>query len=127
MATVSKVGAGEYGGMIGFCNTVFIATAIGIYWNAGFLMAFVVFLIGVMPGLVTGAMLGILAAALAERPVWLRRLAIAGPAVAVLLGLAAVFDVTHVFLLAVIPTLVSALVLERHTRARALVPVAILK
>jgi hypothetical protein len=45
----------------------------------------------------------------------------------VLLGLAAFFGVTHVFMLAVIPTLVSALVLERGTRARPSVPVAILK
>jgi hypothetical protein len=113
--------------MIGFCNTVFVASGVGLYWNGGFVLALVVFLFGIIPGLVTGVALGMLAASMAERPVWWRRLAIAGPAVGVLIGSAAFFEVTQVFLLAIIPTVVSALILERNTRARSVMPVATLK
>jgi hypothetical protein len=124
---IPKVGAAGYGGMIGFCNTVFIACGVGLYWHGGSMLALIVFLFGILPGLVTGVALGALAASMAERPVWLRRVALAGPAVGVLLGLAAFFEVTQVFLLAIIPTVVSALILERNTRARSVMPVARLK
>jgi hypothetical protein len=59
--------------------------------------------------------------------VWWRRLVLAGTAVAVLLGLAAFFGVTSVFLMAVIPTVVSAFILERNTRVISSMPVATLK
>ena len=121
---IPRVGAAGYGAMIGFCNTVFIAIGVGLYWNFGFGLAVVVFMFGIVPGLITGAALGALAAAMADRPVWLRRVAIAGCAVAVLLGLAAFFGLTYMFALAVIPTVISALILERNTRSRPAVPVA---
>ena len=55
---------------------------------------------------------------MAERPVWLRRVVLVGRAVWALIALAAFFNVMHLFLAAIIPTVVSAFILERNTRAR---------
>jgi NhaP-type Na+/H+ or K+/H+ antiporter len=124
---IPRVGAAGFGAMLGFCNTLFVATGVGIAWHGGFALALIVFLFGIMPGLITGAVLGWLAARTAERDVWWRRLVLAGSAVAVLLGLAAFFGVTSVFVMAIIPTVVSAFILERNSRVVSSMPVATLK
>jgi hypothetical protein len=121
---VPTVGAVGFGALIGFCNTLFIAIGLSVGQHGGAFLAMVVFMFGIIPGLITGAALGALAARTAERPVWLRRVVLVGPAVWVLIALAAFFGVMHLFLVAIIPTVVSAFILERNTRARPTVPVA---
>jgi len=110
------------GGLLGLLNTLFIS--IGVGWHESLLVAFCVFLFGMIPGLVIGKVLEALAKATARSNVWWRRLLIGVPAIGGLLGMAATFGVEEFLLPAVIPTIVCALILERNTRYIAAAPVA---
>ena len=124
---VPTIGAVGFGALLGFCNTLFIAIGLSLDQRGGALVALLVFMVGILPGLITGGALGALAARTSERRVWLRRVVLVGPAVWVVIALAAFFGVLHLFLVAVIPTVVSAFILERNTRARPTMPVAVVK
>jgi len=113
-----------YGGMLGFLNTLFIAIGVCTYTHDGVGIGIVVFMFGIIPGLITGMSLGAFANATARLDVWLRRFMLCLPAVGVLLGIAELFTVGELFLPAVIPTIVCALILERKTRYVAPVPTA---
>ena len=121
-----KVGAVAYGGMLGFFNTLFISVGVGSYagGESSLGIGIIVFMFGIAPALVTGMVLGALAAATDRKPVAARCAFLVLPAVAVLLGMAELFGLAHMFLLSVIPTIVCALVLERRTRYVAPVPAA---
>jgi hypothetical protein len=126
-----KVGAVAYGGMLGFFNTLFIAVGVGSYGggsgDTSLGIGIIVFMFGIVPALVTGMSLGAVAAATDRKPVAVRCAILALPAIAVLLGMAELFDLARMFLLAAIPTVVCALVLERRTRYVAPVPLAVIK
>jgi hypothetical protein len=112
------------GGMLGFFNTLFIAIGVCTYAHEGAGIGIVVFMFGIIPGLITGMSLGAFANATGQLDVWMRRLMLCLPAVGVLLGMAEFFTVGELFLPAVIPTIVCALILERKTRYVAPVPAA---
>ncbi|MEO8841494.1 MAG: hypothetical protein ABI591_07630 [Kofleriaceae bacterium] len=113
-----------FGGMLGFFNTLFIAIGVATYTHDSFGVGILVFMFGIIPGLVAGMALGAFANATARLDVWLRRLLLCVPAVGVLLGMAELFTVGEMFLPAAIPTIVCALILERNTRYVAPVPAA---
>ena len=112
-----------FGGMLGFLNTMVVAIGTGLYAHdedAGLL----VFMLGIIPGMITGFVLGALARWSVGSRVWTRRAILGAPAIIVLLALTAFFDVGELFGLASIPTLVCVLILERNTRRVDAVPVA---
>jgi hypothetical protein len=116
-----------FGGMLAFINTLFIAIGVCTYTHEGIGLGIVVFMFGIIPGLITGMSLGAFASATARLDVWLRRLMLCLPAIGVLLGIAEFFTVGELFLPAVIPTIVCALILERKTRYVAPVPAAVVR
>ena len=116
-----------FGGMLGFFNTLFIAIGVCMYTDEGAGVGIIVFMFGIIPGLITGMALGALANANARINVWLRRFLLCLPAIGVLLGMAEFFTVGELFLPAVIPTIVCALILESKTRYVAPVPAAVVR
>jgi hypothetical protein len=82
-----------------------------------------VFVIGLLPAMVTGVLLGRLAHACRAWPIWARRLVLTPLPLAVVVMLGAVTRIYDYVLLAFVPTTVAALVLERATRDRTL-PIA---
>jgi hypothetical protein len=109
-----RSGAGALGAVIGTCNAIFIAVAIG--FQLGGDAGVVVLLLGILPALVIGYFLGVMAAMLGARPVWVRCAALVLPPLGLLLVLVAPLGMTDVFAPALIPTAVCGLVLERATR-----------
>lgn len=124
---MSERDASGYGALLGFANTFFIAICVGASSDYHLLVAFFTVLFGVMPGLITGFVLGAVATATNRWNPWVRRITLAVPAVAMLLAIAACFGMVRTFLLPIIPTIVAALLLERRTRSAPVVPVAIAK
>jgi hypothetical protein len=122
--TKHNANAVGYGGMLGFFNTLFIAIGVCTYTHDGVGVGIIVFMFGIVPGLITGMALGAFANATGHINVWLRRFLLCLPAIGVLLGMAEFFTVGELFLPAVIPTIVCALILERKTRYVAPVPAA---
>jgi hypothetical protein len=125
--TSPNTNAVGFGGMLGFFNTLFIAIGVCTYTHEGVGIGVVVFMFGVIPGLITGMSLGAFASGTARLDVWLRRVMLCLPAVGVLLGIAEFFSVGELFLPAAIPTIVCALILERNTRYVAPVPAAVVR
>ena len=123
MTNCNSKGA-SHGILLGFLNTLFISIGVCTYTRDGLGVGIFIFMFGILPGLITGTALGAMANATARLDVWLRRAILCAPAVGVLLGLAKVFGVTSLFVPAVIPTIVCALILERATRYVAPVPLA---
>lgn len=119
--------AAGFGGMLGFFNTLFIAIGMCTYTHDSLGVGIVVFMFGIIPGLITGLSLGAFANATAHLDVWLRRIMLCLPPVGVLLGMAKLFTVGALFLPAVIPTIVCALILERKTRYIAPEPIATIR
>jgi Fe2+ transport system protein B len=87
----------------------------------------IVFMFGIVPALITGMSLGAIAVATDRQSFALRCAVLSLPALGVLFGMAELFGVTQLFLLAAIPTIVCALILERRTRYVAPVPMATIK
>ena len=116
-----------FGGMLGFCNTLVIAIGVSTYTHENVSIGIAVFMFGIIPGLVTGMGLGAFANATSHLAVWLRRVLLCVPALGVVLGMAECFGVGQLFLPAMIPTMVCALILERNTRYVASIPVAAAK
>jgi hypothetical protein len=112
------------GALLGSANALFIALAMSCYTREAAGMAVFVFLIGMVPGLFTGMVLGAIAGLTARRNVWVRRALIAIPALSLVAVLGLFFHVGQMILPAAIPTIVCTLILERSTRYVAPVPVA---
>ncbi len=119
------------GAQLGLLNTLFIAFAFGFAFAKSeetqlspWFLALMIFAFGVVPGVVTGMLLGRIGIALARRHVVIRCIALAVPAIGTMLGYAAFFGLASRFALGVIPTVVCALILERATRARSDLPTA---
>jgi hypothetical protein len=112
------------GALLGSANALFIAIAMSCYTRDAAGMAVFVFLIGMVPALFTGMVLGAIAGVTPRRNVWLRRALIAIPALALVAALGLFFNVRQMILPAAIPTIVCTLILERSTRYVAPVPVA---
>ena len=114
--------AGARGVVIGSCNAIFIAIAMGL--QEGRDVAVIVLLLGIVPALVIGYLLGIVAGALHAQTVIVRCAVIVLVPVGLLLALAGALGVTDMFVPALIPTAVCGLVLERATRYVAELPPA---
>jgi hypothetical protein len=107
-------GAAALGTVIATCNTMFIAVGLG--FQLGRDGGIVVFLVGIVPALVIGSVLGSIASRLAHKRVWVRRIVLVLLPVGLLMLLTAPLGVTAMFAPALIPTAVCGLVLERATR-----------
>jgi hypothetical protein len=102
------------GVMLGFANVMFVAFAMGIAdasLEGGWVAT-----IGVMPGVLTGAILGVVASVTARAPRGIRLCVLALPALGVVWMLGIAFELERYVLLACIPTLVACILLERATR-----------
>jgi hypothetical protein len=118
----------ELGAFIGFVNTLVVAVGLSaVEPRDRFGITLIVTLIGVIPAVLTGVVLGAIAKQLASARVRVRIAVLVPPALAVVGFLAFAFNMTSYFVLACIPTLASALYLERRTRAGAPLPVAVAK
>lgn len=103
------------GMMFGAVNVLVIALALGLMEHEAAAVVLVV-MIGGVPGVAMGGLLGAIARLLAARPPALRILALALPAFGLVALLGATFGYRATVPLACIPTLVAALILERSTR-----------
>jgi hypothetical protein len=108
-------GASFLGALLGLANLVFIA--FGLHATYVDVSTSMVFTIGLIPALLTGAAVGLVAGGTREAPPTQRRIAIAAPALAVVALLGSAFALERFILLACIPTLVAAFALEQATRA----------
>ncbi len=81
-------------------------------------VATTVSLIGMIPGVLTGALLGWVAGELRAQARWLRLAVLLSPALLVVCALAGMFGLVEFAAVSFIPTIVATLLLERFTRAR---------
>ncbi|HEX7699669.1 MAG TPA: hypothetical protein VF403_03080 [Kofleriaceae bacterium] len=79
----------------------------------------------VIPSVIAGGSIGLLAERLRTHPSWLRRVAIVGVACLTVLGLGALMGLSAYVPRACVPVVVAALYMEHRTRASAPIPVAI--
>jgi hypothetical protein len=110
--------ASGLGVLLAAANVVVIGLGLGFTAPAGHPLgiAFFVCMIGIVPAVVLGALLGWLADVTAPLPVWLRTLVLALPAIALVVLLGAYFSMHDFIVVASIPTFVAVLLLERATR-----------
>lgn len=120
--SIPRSEAGARGVVIGCCNAIFIAVAMGL--QEGRDVAVLVLLFGIVPALVVGYLLGIIAGTLHAKPVLARCAVLVIAPVGIVLLLAGGLGVTAMFAPALIPTAVCGLVLERTTRDVADLPAA---
>ena len=105
------------GGLLGIANALVIAVGMHVMEApqdvnvAGF-----VFVIGFLPAVFTGGLLGRVAHGLRSWRVWPRRIVLTVPAVLVVVLLAETFHCREYIGLAFMPTIAAALWLERNTR-----------
>lgn len=108
------------GVLLGFANVLVVAFAMGLAERS--LEGGWVATIGMMPGVLTGAILGVIASATARAPHEIRLLVLTLPALSVVWMLGVVFELERYVVLACIPTLVGCILLERATRFRPTLP-----
>lgn len=106
--------------LLGVANVLVIAAAMSISQPS--LHGDWVATIGMMPGILTGAILGVIASATAHAPRSARMVVLTLPALSVVWLLGAAFELERYVLLACIPTLVACILLERATRTRPTLP-----
>jgi len=112
------------GFVLGAANVVLIAMGMGLAAHDG-AAAMLVVVLGGVPGMLAGGVLGWLAQGTAAFPPALRVALLVVPAVAVVFVLADAFGVHDGSPHACIPTVLAALVLERWTRRVSLPPVPV--
>jgi len=114
--------------LLGAANVLVIAIGLGITAGNDAVTMLVVMLGGI-PGLIAGGVLGWLARRIETRPPFLRATLLTVPAVGVVFFLAAEFGMDASVPVACIPTTVAALILERWTRrvTPAPVPIAVIR
>jgi MFS family permease len=100
---------------LALANVFVIAIGMSIVANDG-AMFVLVMMFGSVPALVLGALLGLLAGALATRPPHWRGVLLTLPAFGLVAVLAAVFNFDDAIPVACVPTFLAALLLERWTR-----------
>jgi ABC-type dipeptide/oligopeptide/nickel transport system permease subunit len=110
--------------VLGAANVLVIAIGMGVTAHDSAVISLVI-VFGCIPGLVAGAVLGGVARWTDTRSPWLRATLLAVPGMGVVLFLAAAFDMYDFFLVACIPTLIAALILERWTRRAPAPPVPV--
>ena len=111
--------------VLGLLDVFVIATGMAdVYDEAA--VAAVVVMLGLVPGVGLGALLGWLAEVIGPLPVPLRRFVLIVPALLLVILLGGELSLQRFVMLASIPTVVAALVLERATRfvAAPVLPVA---
>jgi hypothetical protein len=119
---VANTKATGVGVLLGLANVAVIGLGLGLAVSlegAGghpLGIAFFVCMIGIVPAVVLGALLGWLAEVTAPLPRWLRAFVLTLPALLLVVLLGAYFAMQQFILVACIPTVVAALVLERATR-----------
>ena len=113
MATAIGLGAG-----LGLVNVIFIAIGIDVLAaDLSLQVAIWVLMFGFIPGGLAGAVLGGLAHAARDYPVWFRRILVIAPSIGVVFVLADMFDMRQLVYFASMPTVGAALILEVRTRA----------
>jgi uncharacterized membrane protein len=100
---------------LGAANVVVIAIGIGVMEHDSEATCMVI-VFGALPGLIAGAVLGWLAGCTATRSPWWRVTLLAVPGIGVVVFLAEAFWMYQFVVVACIPTIVAALILERWTR-----------
>lgn len=108
MATIKGIG-------LALANVFVIATGLSLAANDG-MMFVLVMMFGLIPALVLGALLGLLAGVFATRSRHWRAVLLALPAFGLVVVLASVFGFDAAIPIACVPTFLAALVLERWTR-----------
>jgi len=110
------------GTILGFCNVIFIA--VGLQWRDPHLHSDLVISFGLVPGLITGVVCGWIADATVSLSPWPRRVVLALAPFGMVGFLAGTFDLGQHMLVAMIPTLVAVMLLERWTRSSTPLPAA---
>ncbi len=103
------------GFVLGAANVILIALGIAAMESSGE-AALLVMMIGMIPGVLAGLVLGVVAGQMERYSVVARIAALAIPAVAVVILLATEFGMQEMIVVASIPSVVAALILERWTR-----------
>jgi len=103
------------GACLGAVNAFVVALVIGLVHRDAVYILFIT-LYGVIPGFITGGVLGGVAALLGRSSRHLRSALLAIPAVAAVIALGVAFGMVELVPEAVIPTVAVALVLEHRTR-----------
>lgn len=106
--------------LLGIANVLVIAAAMAVAEPS--LQGDWVATIGMMPGIVTGAIVGVIASATAHASRGVRIFVLTLPALSVVWMLGVAFELERYVLLACIPTLVACILLERATRTRPTLP-----
>lgn len=109
---------------LALANVFVIATGMSIVANDGAVFVLVM-MFGSVPALVLGAVLGLLAGALATRPRHWRGVLLTLPAFGLVVALAAIFNLDGAVPVACVPTFIAALLLERWTRRTVPAPVPV--
>jgi hypothetical protein len=105
--------------VLGFCNTVLVAFCVGMTTPGSTIEPFfLVLTLGMMPGLMTGALLGHLAAEMKHVNRHLVLAGLIGVSCLAVVALGDMFDVQELVFTSCFPTAAACSVLERWTRAR---------
>ena len=112
------------GFVLGAANVILIAIGIAVMERSGEAAALVM-MIGMIPGVLAGLVLGAVAGQLERYNVGARIAALAIPSVVVVMFLATEFGMEELIVVASIPSVVAALILERWTRKVELPPVPV--
>jgi hypothetical protein len=114
------------GMLLGIANCVVIAVGMAAPEHTdGLGLGMIVFLVGVLPAIFAGCLLGWLAGKWASQPVRSRRLRLLIPAWLVVVALAIMTGLVNFILVSWIPTTVAVLLLERATRRPPAPPVPV--
>jgi MFS family permease len=105
--------------LLGIANVGVVALGMSVVeHHERFALATMIFMIGLVPGMTTGALLGWIAGTLADARVWLRLAWLIVPALLVVVALGELFDLREFIVVSCIPTTVGCLLLEKGTRRR---------
>ena len=104
------------GVVLGALNVLFIAVGMALTEGLHPGAVLLVMVVGMMPGVALGAVLGWLAGLMKSLPVWPRRILLLAPALLMVDVLGREFELQHLIAVSCIPTAVCVLILERHTR-----------
>jgi hypothetical protein len=108
--------------LLAMLNTAVIGVGMAI--NGGELgIAVWVFMFGLVPAVILGALLGWLAEVMQPLSIWVRRVVLIVPAVLLVVGLGDFFALRDFIVVSCIPTAVATLMLERGTRLVVVPPV----
>ena len=112
------------GSLLGIANVLVIALGIAVKEHAGFEGFASMAIIGALPALIAGVLIGAIAAATPRWSIAMRRLVLITPALLIVIGIGTAVGFDMYVELAFLPTIAAALWLERSSRMRELVPAA---